>query len=252
VPETLFTPLILFGVGLIGGTINAIAGGGSLLMLPVLIFLGLPPTVANGTNRVAILIQNMGATGSFHRRGLIPVGWLKFAFLPALVGAGLGTFAAIRIGDLAFQRILVGVMVMAAAATFWRPNVPGAEEDAPLPTGATAWMFRAIFFGVGAYGGFIQAGLGFVALAVTSAVGLDLIRGNAFKVALVLGFTPLALAGFAMSGQVDWVMGFTLAAGTFLGGLFGVHLQVLKGQKWVRGVVTVMIVLFAARLLFTG
>ena len=111
-------------------------------------------------------------------------------------------------------------------------------------------MFRIIFFGVGAYGGFIQAGLGFVTLAVTSAVGLDLIKGNAFKVALVLSFTPLALAVFAMSGQVNWVMGFSLAGGTFLGGLLGVHLQVLTGQKWVRAIVTVMIVLFAVRLLF--
>ena len=248
--ESLVTALILLLVGFVGGTINTIAGGGSLLMLPVLIFLGLPPTVANGTNRVAILIQNMGAAGSFHRRGLIPIHWLKFAILPALLGAGLGTFGAVRAGDLAFQRVLVVVMVLAAAATFWRPELPGPDHDAPVPTGRRAWVFRIIFFGVGAYGGFIQAGLGFVTLAVTSAVGLDLIKGNAFKVALVLSFTPLALAGFAMSGQVNWVMGFSLAGGTFLGGLLGVHLQVLRGQKWVRTIVTVMIVLFAVRLLF--
>ena len=99
---------------------------------------------------------------------------------------------------------------------------------------------------------FIQAGFGFLALAFTSAVGLDMIRGNAFKVTLVLCFTPLALAGFALSGQVDWALGAVLALGTFTGALLGVRLQVLKGQRWVRGVVTVMILLFAVRLLFQG
>ncbi len=86
----------------------------------------------------------------------------------------------------------------------------------------------------------------------TATEGLDLIRGNALKVTVVLAFTPLALALFAWSGKVDWAMGFALAAGNLLGGLAGVRLQVLKGQKWVRGVVTVTIFLFAARLLISG
>src|SRR5210317_1339974 len=111
VPDIITTTLLLFVVGLIAGTLNVIAGGGSLLTLPLMIFLGLPPTVANGTNRVAILIQNIGATSSFHRRGLITGGWLKLAVPPAFVGAGLGTWAALQVGDLAFQRILALVLV---------------------------------------------------------------------------------------------------------------------------------------------
>ncbi len=86
-PEIFFTSLILFIVGLIAGTLNVIAGGGSLLSLPVMIFLGLPPTVANGTNRVAILIQNIGAAWSFHQRGLLSREWLLMAIPPALLGA---------------------------------------------------------------------------------------------------------------------------------------------------------------------
>ena len=81
---------------------------------------------------------------------------------------------------------------------------------------------------------------------------LNLIRGNALKVTLVLAFTPMALVVFAWSGKVDWAMGFALAAGNFLGALAGVRLQILKGHKWVKNVVTVTIVVFAVRLLFSG
>jgi uncharacterized membrane protein YfcA len=250
VPDTITTPLLLFLAGLVAGTLNVIAGGGSLLTLPVMIFLGLPPTVANGTNRVAILIQNLGATWSFHRRGLISKTWILLAVPPALVGAMLGTLAAVKIGDLAFQRILAVVLVGAAAWTLWRPATPPAEGDSPPPEGGRRWVFAFSFFLVGAYGGFIQAGVGFIVLAVTTAGGLNLIRGNAVKIPLILAFTTLALAVFAWSGKVDWAMGLALATGNFLGAMVGVRLQIRKGHQWVKRVVTVTIVLFAIRLLF--
>lgn len=250
-PDILSTSLILFLVGLVAGTLNVIAGGGSLISLPVMIFLGLPPTVANGTNRVAILIQNVGATWSFHRRGLISKQWLFIAVPPALAGAALGTFAAIHIDELAFQRILAVILVAAAAWTIWRPINPAGKTSADIPTGSKRWLFVAAFFLVGVYGGFVQAGIGFLLLAITSAAGLNLIRGNALKVTLVLTFMPLSLVIFALNGKVEWAMGLALAAGNFLGGLAGVHLQVLKGHAWVRAVVTVTIIVFAVRLLLT-
>lgn len=251
-PEALTSSILLFLVGLVAGTLNVIAGGGSLLTLPVMIFLGLPPTVANGTNRVAILIQNVGASWSFYRRKLISKEWVLLAIPPAVLGGVVGTLAAVRIGDLAFQRILAVALVGAAAWSIWRPVTPPEEAAALPPSGGKRWVFAALFFLVGVYGGFIQAGVGFVILAVTSAAGLNLIRGNALKVALVLGFTPLALALFAWSGKVDWAMGFALAVGNFTGAIVGVRLQILKGHKWVRNVVTVTTVVFAARLLFWG
>jgi len=242
--------LLLFLVGLIAGTLNVIAGGGSLLTLPILIFLGLPPTVANGTNRLAILVESIGAAWSFHRRDLITKEWLLIAVPPALVGAVLGTMVAVNIGDLAFQRILAVILVGAAAWTLWHPGELSEKKNPGIPEGTRRYAYAAVFFLIGIYGGFIQAGVGFVILAATSMAGLNLIRGNALKVIVVLTFTPLALALFAWSGKVDWVMGSALAAGNLLGGLAGVHLQVMKGQKWVRSVVTLTIILFAIRLLF--
>ena len=231
---------------------NVISGGGSMITLPVLIMLGLPPGVANGTNRVAILAQNVGATWSFQRLGLVSGPWLRLGVPPALVGAALGTWAALHIGDVAFERILAFVLVLAAGWMVWRPMPSVTEVNTPPPEGRRGWLLRVLFCGLGFYGGFIQAGMGFIVLAVTTGFGLDLIRSNAVKVTLVLAFTPLALAIFAYNGRVDWITGFVLAGGTFIGALLGVKLQVLKGQKWVRGVLTVTVVAFAIRLLLAG
>ena len=247
--DALVSALLLFGVGTFAGVLNVIAGGGSFLTVPLLIFLGLPATVANGTNRLAIITQNIGASFSFHRRGLIPRTWLLVAAPTSVIGALLGTFAAVRIGDVAFQRVLALSMVAITAWTLWHPapRAAGGASDPPAP--GRRWMYAAAFFVVGLYGGFIQAGVGFIVLALTTAGGLDLIRGNALKVTLLLVFTPLALVVFAASGKVDWPMAVVLASGNYVGGLVGVHVQVLKGHAWVRNVVTVTIVLFAVRLL---
>jgi len=251
-PDIITTSLLLFLIGLIAGTLNVIAGGGSLLSLPVMIFLGLPPTVANGTNRVAILIQNIGASWSFHRRGLVSREWLLLAIPPAVLGAVAGTVAAVQIGENQFQRVLAVILVAAAAWQIWNPVKLQPEGNAELPEGIRRLVFITAFFLIGAYGGFIQAGIGFLLLAATSAAGFNLIRGNAFKVTVVLAFTPLTLVLFAWNGKVDWIMGFALAAGNLLGGLAGVHLQILKGHNWVRAVVTVVIVIFAIRLLLAS
>ncbi len=105
------------------------------------------------------------------------------------------------------------------------------------------------FFVIGLYGGFVQAGVGFFILAVTTMAGLDLVRGNAVKVLSVLIFTTVALGIFAWEGKVHWPLGLTLAAGNVLGGLLGVRLTVLKGHAWVKGVVTVAVLVFAVKLL---
>lgn len=250
--DFLVSGILLFTVGLVAGVVNVIAGGGSFLTVPLMIFLGLPATVANGTNRLAIITQNVGAVWSFQKKGLISREWLVMGAPAAVIGALIGTFAAVRIGDLAFQRVLAVMMVALTAWTLWKPLPKTAGEAGGVPTGGRRVAFIAGFFVVGLYGGFIQAGVGFIMLALTTAGGLDLIRGNAVKVTLALLFTPLTLLVFAMSGKVDWGMAVWLAAGNYMGGLAGVHVQVLKGHAWVRNVVTATIVLFAVRLLLGG
>jgi len=237
---------------LAAGTVNSIAGGGSLFTLPLLIFLGLPPTVANATNRIAVLSGGIGASETFRRSGLVPVSWLKLAAPPALIGAVLGTVAALMVPDLAFQRILSIVLVLAAGWLFWNPIRPPDEGRHFPPAGTARWISRAVFFLVGVYGGFIQAGVGFIVLTITSANGLDLIRGNAVKAPLVFLFTLATVVLFTYSGMINWGMGLALAAGQILGATFGVRLQILKGQDWVRHVLTLIILACAFRLMLMG
>lgn len=249
---------LLFVAGSVAGTINVLAGGGSFLTLPLLIFLGLPPTVANGTNRIAILVQNVGAVWSFNRHGVMDWRWIRTAALPALAGAGLGTWAAIRIGDASFQRVLATLMIVFAVVMLLDPlrnrvrrgvaDAGNASPETEVPARLSGVAFSATFFGVGVYGGFVQAGVGFFILALAMLAGFDLVRGNALKVLVVLVFTPLALVLFAVAGKVDWGMGIALAGGNLLGGLIGTHLTILKGHAWVKRVVVVMIVVFALKL----
>ncbi len=240
--------IILFVAGCTAGTLNVLAGGGSLLTVPILIFLGLPATVANGTNRLAILAQNVGASWNFHRRGLLEPSWLKAALPATLMGAVSGAWAATRVSDDQFQRALAIAMVGIAVWMLLQGRAPASRDaDVPSPRSDRP-SFHLGWLLVGIYGGFIQAGLGFVILAVISATGLDLVRGNALKVTLVLAFTPFTLALFARAGMVDWRLGTALALGNLVGGQLGVHLTVLKGQAWVRKVVVAAVVVFAVRL----
>lgn len=240
--------LLLAGAGFVSGVVNVIAGGGSFLTLPVLIFLGLPGTEANATNRVAILMQNAGAVWAFHRERVLD--WRRAAdtVVPALLGAALGTWAALHVGDREFRRILAFLMVALTVWTMLDPRARGVVTGEPARLGRTG--MRLAFLAVGVYGGFVQAGLGFLILAITTLAGMDLVRGNAVKVFAVLVLTVLALAIFAGAGKVRWIPGLILGAGSLLGSLVGAHLTVRKGHPWVQSVVTATVVIFALALWF--
>lgn len=240
---------LLFAVGAVAGTLNVLAGGGSFLTLPVLIFLGLPAGVANGTNRVGILLQNVSAVWSFDRHGVLDRRSALWAALPATAGAVVGTLLALEISDEGFRRLLAFLMVAVSLASFWRPEAPESTDDAPAKLSrGRAWILGSGFFAVGVYGGFVQAGVGFLILAATTFAGLDLVRGNAVKVLAVLCFTPLSLGIFAWDDKVRWLPGLALGAGMLAGGLLGARFTVLKGHRWLRGVVTAAVVVFAVLL----
>ncbi len=241
--------LALFVIGFIAAVINVIAAGGSFLTLPLLLFLGLPASVANGTNRVGVLSQNISAVVGFHRHRVLPVNWALKVSVPAVVGAGIGVWAALNVPDIAFRRILSIVMLVMTLGTLLHKSMKGAPRAEPQ----RPWHWTMIigFFVTGLYGGFLQAGVGFLLLAVTSLAGLDLVRGNAVKVFTVMLLTTLSLAVFAGTGHVDWPAGIALGLGNLLGGVVGVRVAVLKGHKWLEHVVTFTVVVFAILLWVT-
>ena len=238
--------LALVGAGFVASVLNVIAGGGSFLTLPLLIFFGLPAVDANGTNRLGVLAQNVGGVWGFHRHRVLD--WrlaLKVA-VPALAGAALGTWLALRTGDRDFRRILATLMVAVTLYTLLDRRGRAADALGRLP--ARDLVLGLAFVLAGVYAGFVQAGVGFFILALTTAAGLDLVRGNGVKVCRHPG-DDLSLAPlFAWDGKVDWVAGAALAVGSFAGSLVGVRLTVLKGHAWVQGIVTAAIVVFAVKL----
>jgi hypothetical protein len=239
----------LFGVGFVAAVINVLAAGGSFLTLPLLLFLGLPSTIANGTNRVGVLAQNISAVVGFHRHDVLPLRWALKVSVPALVGAAIGVWGALNVPEIAFRRVLSIVMLVMTLGTLLHRSLRG--DARTEPQNPWHWSMVAGFFFTGMYGGFLQAGVGFLMLAMTSVAGLDLVRGNAVKVFAVMLLTVMSLAVFAGTGNVNWPAGLALGLGNVLGGMVGVRVAVLKGHKWLEHVVTATIVLFAILLWVT-
>jgi uncharacterized protein len=231
--------------GFVSSAINMVAGGGSFLTLPLLIFFGLPAGEANATNRVGVLAQNIAGVAGFHRHGVLDWGFARATFLPCVLGALAGSWVALHVGDREFRRVLSIVMVLMTLIAFLEPG-----RFRPAGPKARSALIVLGFLGAGFYGGFLQAGVGFLLLALTSLLGLDLVRGNAVKVLLALLQVLVSLVVFAWAGKVAWAAGLVLAAGSIAGSLVGVHLTVLKGHAWVQRVVTVTVVLFAVKLWF--
>ena len=241
-------PLILV-TGVFAGFLNTVAGGGSLLTLPVLIFLGLPPaTAANGTNRVAVFVQNASAIMGFRRKGVSDFGYSVLLTLPALVGAWFGAQIAVETDEVIFNRVLAGIMIAVLLLTLLNPTKKLQGKTANLSI-ARKIIGMLVFFFVGIYGGFIQAGVGFIIIAaLTLTNGFDLVRTNAIKVFVIFFYTIIALIAFIR--YVDWPLGLTLAVGNATGAWIGSHWAVEKGDKWIRIVLIVAVVAFAIRLVW--
>lgn len=237
----------LFAVGVVSGALNVVAGGGSFLTLPALLFFGLPAAEANGTNRVGVLAQNLAGVWGFHRSSAMRWQWGLAVSVPALIGAGLGAWWALQMTDLGFRRLLSVAMLVMTLWTLRRAPTPVADHAVGSPWHPGTML---AFFLIGVYGGLIQAGVGFAILAATSAAGMNLVKGNGVKLLTVLLLTILSLAIFAASGVVQWSYGLALGAGNVVGALVGVRLAVRQGHGWIQNVVTATVVIFAILLWF--
>ncbi len=244
-----FKLLLLFVIGILTGFINILAGGGSLISLPLLIFLGLPGSVANGTNRVAILIQNLAAIASYRQLNIFPWRPSLLAVPPALLGAYIGATAAVNIPDHLFKPILAAIMV---GITFliWLDPAHRWNLHLSMPPAVKTGLFFLAFFLIGLYGGFIQAGIGFLLITVLLISGFDMITTNAIKILVVFIFTILTLSIFIWHRQVNFAYGLALGLGSGLGGFIGTRVAVKKGHEWVKGFVIVMVIIFALKLVW--
>lgn len=240
--------LVIF-VGAAAGFINTLAGSGSLLTLPVLIFLGLPANVANGTNRIGILMQSIAAVGGFKKKKVFEWSEGIWLTLPAAIGALIGSMVAVDIDELLMNRIIGVLLVFMFVLLLAKPERWLNPTNPKTNIRLTPLRF-VVFMAIGFYGGFIQAGVGYFLLAgLVLGAGVDLVKANAIKVLITFVFTVLALGVFIYNNQVDYLIGITMGVGNMLGAWVATHVAVKKGAVFIRWFLLVCVFAFALKLL---
>ncbi len=238
--------VLLFGVGAIAGFINVNAGGGSSLTLPTLIFMGLEGALANGTNRVAIFIQNIFAVVSFRKNKMFQLKTSSELSLFTLPGAVLGAVLAVRVSSALFERILGGVLIFIVISLFFSRSY---RDRSSRQKEQKNWLIYPALFGIGFYGGFLQVGVGFLFMAALyHLLKVDLVTVNMHKVFIILIYTLPALIIFMLSGNVNWKFGLVLAAGNAFGGWWGAHVAVKGGERIIRIILAAAITIMAFKL----
>ena len=242
--------ILLIVVGFAVGFINTIAGGGTLLSLPVLIFLGLPPNVANGTNRVAIIIQTAFATAGFKSKGVTTFPFNAYLGASALLGAIIGARIAVDIDGAVFNKILAVIMIAVVLIVFFKPEINLKDVNERL-TGKYLWLGMLAFFIFGIYGGFINAGIGFIIILFLHFFNhMSLVRANATKVAVVCIYTLSALVVFVLNDKVNWIIGFVLAIGNALGAWIASRVSVNKGDGFIKIFLLMVVGIMSIKLWF--
>lgn len=235
--------LLLVGGGLIAGVINAVAGGGSSLTVPLLVLAGVPGNDANGTNRVGVLTSTMAAAAAFRKLGVRGLSRSLPVMIPIVVGSLVGAFGITRLTDDAFERVFGVVMLPIIILSIKKPKPKVGEEPWPLV------VTVAVFLAVGLYGGAVQAGVGLLLLGALTRAGYDLVTANNVKIVATLVLTAVAMPVFIAQGKVDWVPAIILAAGFTAGGWIGAHAAVRGGERFIRAAMVVAAVLLASKLL---
>ncbi len=239
--------LMLFGLGLLSGFINVMAGGGSTLLLPALIFMGMDAPMANGTNRVGILLQNLSAIISFKKEKYSNFKISLRLALATLPGAITGALFAINLSNEAFK-IILGIVMIGVVISMLLPRKK--LDLIASPEGNKSWKVYIALFLIGFYGGFMQVGVGFLLMAALYyLLRLTLDYVNMHKVFIVFFFSIPSLLIFALTGNVNWVIGLAIAAGTSTGAWISAKLAVKKGEKFIRIVMMIAILIMSVKLL---
>jgi uncharacterized membrane protein YfcA len=234
---------LLAGAGLIAGIVNTLAGGASALTVPALVLIGLPGGVANGTNRLGVLLQNSVAAWRFRAEGVS--GFRKAApvLLPIASGSAIGAVVISQLSDDTFNVLFGIVMVLLLVPMLRPPSVRRVVAPWSRP------VTFAVFFAIGLYGGAFQAGVGIALVLALCYAGYDLVQANSIKVVVNAALTAVAVPIFAFNRQIEWLPALVLSIGFIGGGVVGVRLAVRGGERVIRPVIVVSVLLLAGRML---
>ena len=237
--------IALAAAGVAAGFINTVAGGGSVISIPVMVeIVGAGAT--NGTLRIAVLMQNLSGVTGYARGKAIPMAMVGRLVVPTTTGAAAGAWMATRLSPGDLKKVFAVAVVLVALSVLLKPK---GWEPAPEPRLRQPWT-SLVFVGIGFYGGFIQAGVGFLFLAaLVPGLGLGLVKGNGVKLTLMLCYLPIALLLFVNADQIHWGAGVAVGVGSMLGAFLASTLAVRKGAGWIRWVLVLAAVVAAVRML---
>jgi uncharacterized membrane protein YfcA len=236
---------LLVAVGVVAGVLNTLAGGGSLLTVPLLVLFGLPGTVANGTNRVGILLQSLVAVWRFKAEGISELRNTLPWLLPIGLGSLLGAMLVTKIPDEAFERLFAGVMLLLSI-----PMLRGLSTPTEITVRRwSPWTARVVFFAVGVYGGAIQAGVGIFLMFALQRAGLDLVRASAVKMIVVAGLALVAVPVFVFEERVAWLPAAFLSIGFAIGAAAGARIAVRRGERVIRPVLVAAVLALSGHML---
>ena len=232
---------LLISTGIIAGIINTLAGGGSNLTLPALMVLGLPADIANASNRVSILFQCIVGARGFSRHGKLDTRDGMDILKPTLVGAAIGALSASFLPTSILKPTLLLAMVTMALLILIRPSVVAPPPGEPNRTMRDTPGARWVLLLAGIYGGFVQAGVGFILIAaLAGSLRYDLVRSNALKLLCTGALTAIAMVIFIWRDQIAWIPALLVAAGSMLGAQIGVRLAINASQQTLKWFLFVM------------
>lgn len=230
----IFLYILVMLASVIAGFINTLAGSGSLIMLPLLIWLGLPPVVANGTNRIAVVFQSATGLLTFLKKSSIRLQNPAWVVTPSLLGALLGAYVATQVSNEFFKNFLGVLMLVMLFLILLKPE-KWLKEKFTENFNEKKWYNLFGLFLVGIYGGFVQAGVG-IFLLIVLVMGLEkqMKTANAYKLIIVALYALPVLFVFLWSGQADLKWGFLTALGQSLGAYVAAHFAAKHPQanRW--------------------
>jgi len=239
--------LIIVLAGILAGFINTLAGGGSVITLSLLLILGLPATIANGTNRLSVFFQTSSSVTSFWRNKMFSTRKIWWLIIPATVGSIAGAWVAAGIKSNALEIAMVIVMAFMLVFIFIKPERWLTENTAFLEKKIRWWQVM-LFFTVGLYAGFLQVGVGyFLLMALVLGVGFELVKANAVKNLIILFSATVSVIIFIVSDQVYYLYGILLSIGSIGGAYIASTMAVRKGGRFIRWVIVASVILAALK-----
>ena len=228
--------LVVLAAGLLAGAGNAIAGGGTTLSFPILVWAGLPPQVANATNTLGLIAGSVGGAWSYRERIKKQAGW-ALLWIPALIGGAAGAALLLLLSNDTFEQVapwlVLGSAALEAAEPLIRRHLPQLA-----PGERRLGLSMAALFAVAVYGGFFGAGMGILVLITLRLIGImDMHDANGLKNLLVVGIKGVAAVGFIVSGVVVWPVALLMMLGSSAGGWTAGHLVQRLNQGTLRWIV---------------